>query len=706
MDQLHNKVNIILIYLGLALATFIAFEQVRLNGFVYDDNQYIIENEHIQDGLTPRSITWALTTSYAYNWHPLTWISHIFDYQLFGLNPSGHHLTNLLFHIVNTLLLFWVLKKMSKAMWSSVFVAAAFALHPLHVESVAWIAERKDVLSGLFLMLTIAAYIFYTKNTSFVKYLLVFFVFVLGLMAKPMIVTLPFVLLLLDYWPLNRLRWRTVLEKIPLFILTAVSCIVTYVIQQRQGATGLIKDLPVQYRLANAVVSYLRYIGKTVYPKHLAVLYPHPVDGLTMYQLIISLVVLICISGIIFYTAKHRRYLAVGWFWFIGTLVPVIGIVQVGYQAMSDRYTYLPSIGLFIIAGFSAAEIVDRWPNRKVTFGALAVLLLSGMLICTRTQVKHWQNNITLFEHAIKVTRNNAVMHNNLGTVFSKRWKMDEAISHYKKALQIEPDYALAHKNLGVVYNTRKNNSAAIIHLQKAISLEPGLNDAYYYLAKAFRSQRRFDKAEKYYRMALKFDNDKAKVFNNLGVVLNLQGKTKEAIESFRQSLQLNDDDARTHNNMAVTLESQGMLDKAIDHYRKAVQLEQDYTKAHNNLGMALKIQGKFSEALEHFRKAAYLNPNWPEPLVEMAKILSAHPDPNLRDINQAVGLVARAAELTEYQDIAILEVLASTYAAGDQFDQAVKTAETALKIASDADDEESTERISRQLQLYRNNKQ
>ena len=706
MDQSHKKVNIILIYLGLVLATFIAFEQVRLNGFVYDDNQYIIENEHIQYGFTRQSITWAFTASYAYNWHPLTWLSHILDCQLFGLKPLGHHLTNLLFHIVNTLLLFWILKKMTGAVWPSVFVAATFALHPLRAESVAWIAERKDVLSGFFWMLTIAAYIFYSKSTSIVRYLLVFFVFALGLTAKPMLVTLPFVLCLLDYWPLNRLRWRTVLEKIPLFILAAASCIVTYIIQQGQGAMELIKDLPIQYRLANAAISYIKYIGKTVYPNRLAVLYPHPVNGLTMQELIISLVVLIFIFGIIVYTVKQRRYLAVGWFWFIGTLVPVIGIVQVGYQAMSDRYTYLPSIGLFIIAAFGAAEIVDRWPNRKVTFGTLTVLILFGMLICTRRQVKHWQNNFTLFEHALKVTKNNAVMHNNLGTAYSKRWKLDEAISHYQEALQIEPAYALVHKNLGVVFNTQKNYSGAIIHLQKAISLEPDLNDAYYYLAKAFQSQGRLNEAVKYYRMALKLDNDKVRVFNNLGVVLNLQGRTKEAIESFYQALQLNDDHARTHNNMAVTLESQGMLDEAIAHYRKAVQLQEDYTKAHNNLGRALEVQGKFSEALEHFRNAAYLNPNWPEPLVEMAKILAVHPDPNLRDINQAIGLAARASELTEYQDIAVLEVLASTYAAGRQFDQAAKTAETALKIASDANDDESTERIRKQVQFYQNQKQ
>ncbi|MEE9371337.1 MAG: hypothetical protein V3W45_07715, partial [Sedimentisphaerales bacterium] len=361
---------ILLVYLALALATAIAYEQVRHNDFVsYDDFAYVTENPDVSSGITRNSVIWAFTSVHVGNWHPLTGLSHMLDCQLFGLDAFWHHLTNLFFHIANTLLLFAVLKKITGAVWRSAFVAAAFALHPLHVESVAWLAERKDVLSGLFWMLTIAAYIRYAQCPTIRKYLLVVLVFALGLMAKPMLVTLPFVLLLLDYWPLGRFQWspesisevstpsesidtgyqkvttfRLLSEKIPLFVLSAASSVVTFIVQKSQGAVMAMEIFPVRLRIANALVSYTGYIDKMLYPSRLAVLYPFSGDILT-WQPIVSLLLLAIISAGVIYAARRSPYLAVGWLWYIGTLVPVLGLVQVGSQAMADRYTYLPSIG-------------------------------------------------------------------------------------------------------------------------------------------------------------------------------------------------------------------------------------------------------------------------------------------------------------------------------------------------------------------------
>lgn len=343
----------------LALVTLIVFGQACRNDFVgYDDIYYVTDNPHVKSGLSLDSVIWAFTTMYNANWHPLTWLSHMLVCQLFSLNPLWHHLTNVLFHTVNTLLLFGILKRMTGKIWPSAFAAAAFALHPLHVESVAWVSERKDVLSGFFWMLTVICYIRYTERQSIGKYLLVFLVFGLGLMAKSMLVTLPFVLLLLDYWPLGRLQWEhrlkslwhLIIEKVPLLALSAASSTITFIAQKSAGAMELGKVYPLNIRISNAAVSYIAYIGKLIYPSRLAVLYPYPGSSLPLWQPIVSLLVLIAVSAAVIYSA--RRYLVIGWFWYIGTLVPVIGLVQIGNQMMADRYTYLPSIGIFIMVAW------------------------------------------------------------------------------------------------------------------------------------------------------------------------------------------------------------------------------------------------------------------------------------------------------------------------------------------------------------------
>lgn len=495
MNKEQRKLDL-LVYLVLALATIIAYESVRHNDFIlYDDFAYVTENPKVTYGITLDSVIWAFTSVHVGNWHPLTGLSHMLDCQLFGLDPSWHHLTNLFFHVANTLLLFAVLRSMTGAVWRSAFVAAAFALHPLHVESVAWLAERKDVLSGLFWMLTTAAYIRYAMRPAIRKYLLVVLAFALGLMAKPMLVTLPFVLLLLDYWPLQRFQWiyrfppssevacprvttyHLIAEKIPLFVLSAASSIVTFIAQKSQGAMLATEILPVKLRIANVFVSYVGYVVKMIYPARLAVLYPIYKDSFT-WQPIVSFLLLVVISTAVIYISRQRPYLTVGWLWYIGTLVPVIGLVQVGAQAMADRYTYLPSIGLFIMVAWGAADLVARWRYRKIGLGVTAGLILFALLLCTKMQVQHWRNGLSLFKHAITVTKYNYVMHYNFADALRKNGDLDQAIVHYKEAVRISPGCYNGHNNLALVYYLKGKLNLAIASWHRAIGVRPDFIEA------------------------------------------------------------------------------------------------------------------------------------------------------------------------------------------------------------------------------------
>jgi len=477
MEQSHNKLYLLLICIALTLATVVAFEPLSHNEFIgYDDGHYVTENPYVQSGLTGKSILWAFTSLHGEisYWHPLTWLSHMLDCELFGLNPLGHHLTSLLFHIANTLLLFWVLKRMTGAVWQSAFVAAAFALHPLGVESVAWAAERKNVLSGFFWMLTIAAYIRYAERPCIGRYLPVVLALCLGLMAKPTVVTLPFVLLLLDYWPLDRFQWKNlrflVCEKIPLLFLAAVLSAVTFFAQKGIGAVAPADKLGLNLRLANAFVSYIRYIGKIFYPAGLAVFYPHPLRSLPLWQPIVCLFILVVVSAAVIYVG--RRYLVVGWLWYLGVLVPVIGLVQVGNQAMADRYTYLPAIGIFIMLTWGITELLAGWRFRKIVFSAAGLIFII-LILYTRTQLRYWRNNFTLYEHALKVTANNYVAYNNLGAAFQSEGMLEEAIGHYRRALRIRPDYFFTHCNLGSALQSQGRFSEAAGHYQYALGLKP-----------------------------------------------------------------------------------------------------------------------------------------------------------------------------------------------------------------------------------------
>jgi len=636
MERASKKVYVLLIYVVLALATFIAFGQLCRSDFVnYDDDVYVTENPHVNGGITADSVFWAFTSPHCSMWHPLTSLSHMLDCQLFGLVPFWHHLTSLLLHTASALLLFWVLKKMTGAVWLSAFVAAVFALHPLQVESVAWVAERKSVLSGFFWMLTIAAYVLYAERPGIGKYLLVILVFCLAVMAKPMVVTLPFALLLLDYWPLGRFQWGRqsreessaqsesakvsyqsssswllIVEKIPLFILSAILSVITFIAQQGGRVVVQAEHLPLNSRIANALFSYLTYIGKMIWPSRLAVFYPHPVDMVSVWWVVVATLLLLAVSIWVIRSARSRRYLLVGWLWYLGTLVPVIGLVQVGGQARADRYMYLPMVGLLIIVAWGLGELVAKWRLRKFIPVLPAGLCLSALMVCTWLQVGYWRNSFTLFTRALDVTSNNYVAHLNLGNVLLRQKKTDGAIAHYKKAIDSYSDYVDAHYNLGLALGLEKRYDEAIEQYYSVLRLKPKHWKAQFRLANAFVGKGQLDKAIEHYNKTLQVKPDDAEVYNNLALALVKKGQINEAVEYYNKSLEINRDSAEVLNNLGNALVKQKKLSQAVIHFEKALALKPVFAEAHYNFANALKIQGRFHEAVKHYNEALKLDPN------------------------------------------------------------------------------------------------
>jgi hypothetical protein len=517
MDNILIKHRNFWIYLVLTLATGAVFWQVCTCDFInYDDNEYITENNAVRAGLSCHNVRWAFTSTISNHWHPLTWLSHMLDCQLFGLNPAAHHLMNLLLHIANTLLLFLVLRLAANAVWPSAFVAALFALHPLHVESVAWAAERKDVLSTFFWLLTMWAYVSYARKPNTVKYLSAIIFFALGLMAKPMIITLPLILFLMDFWPLERIAFvqsnagqkkplNIFVEKIPFFILSAASSVITIVIMKRSGHIADIVALAPKYRIANAIVSYGRYILKMFWPSGLSPFYPHPGTTLALWKTVAAGMILLVLSITVFCFAR-RRYLIAGWLWYLITLLPVIGLLQVGSQAMADRYTYIPLIGLFIMISFGAAELFSKLRYGSLISTASAVVVIFALTICTYRQVGFWQNSITLFEHAVQVTENNYLAYNNLSNAFGQKGDYDTAIKNGLVALRIRPNYSIPHYNLAMAYYYKGDTEKAIHHWTQVLKINPKYPDANYALAVAFLKKTDAIQAVKYLQEELKLN--------------------------------------------------------------------------------------------------------------------------------------------------------------------------------------------------------
>jgi Flp pilus assembly protein TadD len=586
MCRLTSKLRTeVLISLFLVIATALTYSRSCVNDFVnFDDPGYVIDNPNVKAGFSAASLWWDLKATECTNWHPLTWLSLQLDYELYGLEPWGYHLTNLLLHTANGVLLFWLFSGMTGAVWRSAAVASFFALHPLHVESVAWISERKDVLSTLFALLTIWAYWAFVKQPSLVCYLVMFATYALGLMAKPMLVTLPFVLLLLDYWPLGRMNdepgmtkqvqgkdqragalgsssfifhlssfarlWDLISEKLPLFVLSASCCVITVLVQQ---PTQMISPT---LRVMNAVLAYIDYIRLMFWPHPLAIFYPYRSEVSPQRALGAGLL-LTTITILVLWTARRRPYLPVGWFWYLGTLVPVIGLLQVGYQAMADRYTYIPLVGMFIMLAWGLADLAAVLPrSRAVLAGALALLLIGCMLV-TWNQMGYWRNGATLWQHALEVTNDNWAAHINVGVVLQRENHLDDAMTHFQEALRLKPDSAHGHRALGAAFKRLGRTDEAIAEYREAVRLEPYTAEGQY----------------------------------GLGVVLGDKGEREESIAALREAIRLKPEYPEAYNNLGVALARQGKFVEGRAALEEAIRLKPDYAPAHRNLGVLLEKQ-------------------------------------------------------------------------------------------------------------------
>jgi protein O-mannosyl-transferase len=611
------------ICLALLAITLAVYAQVSTFDFInFDDPDYVPGNLHVRYGVTAEGVRWAFTSGEFANWFPLTWISHMLDSQMFGVQSGWHHVTNLLLHALSTLLLFIFLKRSTGARWPSAFAAFLFALHPLHVESVAWVAERKDVLSAFFWFLTLCLYRRYAESPGFVRYVLVLLAFCLGLMSKPMGVTLPFVLLLLDFWPLRRLTRQAVWEKIPFFALSLAAAVITYAVQGRAGAVQTVSAFPLALRVENALVTYAVYIVKMFWPVRLAVFYPYPAS-VPVWQAALAGAAMLGISAFSLRFYRTRPYLAVGWLWYLGTLVPVIGLVQVGAQARADRYTYLPMVGLAVMAAWGAFDFVRRWPKAKTAVAVAAVTVCAGCTAATFAQLRYWRNSETLFQHAVEVTEGNYLAQHNLGNYLTDvPGRLPDAIAHLQAALQIEPNSLKAHTDLATALSkTPDRLSSAVDEYRAALRIDPRAPIPHNNLANTLsKMPGRLQEAVAEYREALRLEPDYPEAHNNLGSALaQIPGRLPEAISQFEAALRNEPDYAEARDNLAeahyelgIGLSKAGRLMEAIPELEAALRIKPNYPEAHNNLGVTLaNVPGRLPEAIAHFNEAVRLRPDY-----------------------------------------------------------------------------------------------
>jgi tetratricopeptide (TPR) repeat protein len=652
--------------LVLVAITWLVFGQTLGHDFVnFDDHVYVYDNPSITRGLTLDGVINAFTHSHARNWHPLTTISHMLDCQLYGLKPGGHHSTNVLLHTIAVLLLFLVLRQLTGALWQSAFVAGVFAIHPLHVESVTWVAERKDVLSAVFFTLTLGAYVRYVRTPSVGRYLIVALLFALGLMCKPMLVTLPFVLLLLDYWPLERFHksvsskskstvasWldrqsipqRLFLEKIPLLFLSAFSCAATLLAQR--GGAGAIDQLPFVWRLNNAFVSYATYIWQMFWPARLAVFYPHPNNRLPLWEISLAITFLAAVTSAALLLRKKRPYILTGWFWYLGMLVPVIGFIQVGEQAHADRYTYLPQIGLYALIVWAITDVTvpQSWEHARRPFLAIAApTTIAALSWCAFIQTSHWRNSETLWTQALAVTSDNDVAHNNLGFLSLRRGELDRAISHFQSALDIRSGSAETHYDLG----------AALIH-------------------------------------------------NNLGNALARKGLAHEAIPHYEEAIKLRPDYADAQYNFGSVLFQEGRIDEAIEHWQKALAIQPRDAGVYNSLGNAFLKKGLATQAIVEYEHALHIAPQDPLAGNNLAWVLTTSSDGSIRDGAKAVVLAEQAVQLSGGRDPNYLRTLAAAYAETGRFSEAIEAARQGMEIATIQGDFRLANLLQGDIALYR----
>jgi tetratricopeptide (TPR) repeat protein len=767
-----NRKHDVWICLLLAAITLAVYWQVRGFDFTnYDDRDFASRNPIVLRGLTWDGVKWALTTHHFDYWHPLAWLSHMLDVQLFGLNAGAHHLSSVFIHLLNVVLLYLTLWRMTGAWDRSAFVAALFALHPLNVDSVAWVAERKNVLSTTFWLLTMWAYARYVERPRPGRYLMTLAAFALGLMAKPMLVTLPFVLLLLDYWPLGRVQLaravpvpeqrntkhgtpagpilhppssilhsvsRLLLEKLPFLALALAACVITYATAAAKGFVVPAEKFPLLLRVLAVPVAYVSYLAKTFWPLDLSVLYPHR-GAWSHWMVAGAILILLCVSVFVFCRLRRQPYLTVGWLWFLGALVPVIGLVQTGSQYVADRWTYVPNIGLFVLVTWGAADLAARWkiPVAALRTGAAIILLTCASL--TFRQIPHWRNSVTLFSHAVAVTRDNAVAHNNLGVALGDEGRLQEAVAQFQEALRIQAEYVDARRNLGVALGalgrwpeatnqfhenlrlrpdhaaTHHELGAALFklgdyagasnHLTQAAALDPKNADTQFKLGFTLATMGQPAQAIAHYEKALRIEPGNAAAHNGLAKALSAQGRVADAIPHFFEAVRLkpDHDDARLH--LGLALASQGDLGGALLQFSEAVKLNPTNAPARATLAMALHARGQTAEAIAQYREALRLKPDLSEALNNLAWILATHPEAQFRNGREAIELAERACAATGRRQPVFLGTLAAAYAEAGQFDKAIEAARQARDLAEAQGQQETAARNQQLLELYRQSK-
>ena len=765
----------------LVLLTLIVFNQVVTFEFVnIDDQVYVTENPIVQQGLNLETIAWAFTsTDYAAFWQPLVWLSLMLDVELFGPWAGGFHLTNVLLHLANTIILFVWLSRLSGALWRAFFVAAFFAVHPLHVESVAWVTERKDVLSTFFGLIALLTWLRYVRTSDRWSYAATWLAMAASLMSKQMLVTLPFLFLLLDYWPLRRISkgpdhhagnaihrpWAAlVIEKLPFFALSAIFCIVAYLAQSKGGATETLAGLSLSDRLGNAVIVYATYLKKAFWPSNLAVFYPHPGNSLPATAVISSAGLLVGVTIAVFLQRAKRPYLLVGWLWYLGTLVPVIGIVQIGYHQMADRFTYVPLIGIFL----AVIWLVSSQKQRSNLLASVAAICLLACMTLSWLQTRHWNNSITLCQHGLDVTQDNWYLHSAMGLAVMRKpdspdilllpnqSPLELAEYHLRTAIRIQPDYATAHHNLGLmlsdygqlaqandcfrrasalVADNKENEAAgAAALLRKALEVNPDNANLRVVLANVLARDGKTEEAKTHLFKILEDHPDHAEARYGLADILARENKTEEAKAHLFKILEADPDHGEAHYGLALLFHKEMRLEQAADHCRRALHAKPDHYGAHQSLGLILLDSGKLDESVEPLLEALRLKPKNPfagyicghvfhrqnkpeEAATYYRRAVESDPEyvpallglasihiidrPELYDVDQAVALAKKACDVTGHKDPAAMEILAGVYVAAGRLDDAVITARNALEVARRAGDQDLVDRLRENLELY-----
>ncbi|HEY2713468.1 MAG TPA: tetratricopeptide repeat protein [Chthoniobacterales bacterium] len=730
------------ICLALVVMIWVVFGRATTFGFFnYDDSFYVYENASINHGLTKAGLIRAFTHPLVGNWHPLTSISLMLDAQWSGLHAGGYHLVNVILHSLAVLLLFFLLRMMTRRIWRSAFVAAVFAIHPLRAESVVWISERKDVLSAVFFFLGLMAYVRYVrKPPALGRYLLVALCLTLGLLSKAMLVSFPFLLLLLDYWPLGRFhpaslakaRWL-VLEKIPLLLPVAAIAAATMVAQglARQAA----HDWPLRWRIDNALVSIWIYLRQMFWPQHLAVFYPHPKDTLGIWIVIAALAGIIAVTVAVLRFGRKRPYLITGWLWYLVMLVPVIGLIQVGLQAHADRYTYLPQIGIYLLLAWGVADLAAELPRKKLILSVAGGATLVALILLSSRQVGYWSNSIRLWQHTLAVTTGNDVAERGLGTALIGAGQLDEAILHDRAALRIRPGDAngltnLANalflkgelseaihyfrevmrlrpndtgtrRNLGKALYRNGESKEAIAQFREALHLNPGDADAAYSLGNTLLGQNKTAEAITYFRQALASEPSHLGAHYNLGIALLHEGKTSEAITQFRAALELDSRKADIHNNLAIALQKSGLTSKAISEWKTASELEPQDAALHVNLAIGLLQDGQVADAVAQWREVLRLAPDSLAAELSLAWILATAPEDSVRDGETALQLARRASRAAAEGAFTTYRVLGAAYAETHDFDDAVNTAREGAQRAEARDQPSMAELLRSDLKFY-----